>query len=257
MQKEIALTELLSKPEAHFLPSVSIDNVIFGFHDNELKVLLLQSKARGDWGLPGGYVYKEEDVEEAAARILENRTKLQDIFLQQFHVFGNTSRTNLKLLKETFKTLVPELSSDNWFLQRFISIGYYALVAFDKVIPQADELSIACAWHSLNVLPELMLDHRLIIEKALQMLRLQLSNQPIAYNLLPEEFTLGNLQVIYEAILGRKLDRANFNRKVLGYGVLEKREKLFSGAAHKAPYLYAYNKQKYFKALQDGLWQSF
>lgn len=257
MQKDIALTELLSKPEDHFLPSVSIDNVIFGFHDNELKVLLLQSKARGNWGLPGGYVYKEEDIEEAAVRILENRTSLQDIFLQQFHVFGSTSRTNLALLKDTFKALVPDISKDSWFLQRFISVGYYALVEFEKVIPQADALSSACSWHDLNDLPELMLDHKLIVEKALQTLRLQLTNQPIGYNLLPKEFTLGNLQTIYEAILGRKLDRANFNRKVLGYGVLEKREKLYSGAAHKAPYLYAYNKEKYFKALEEGLWQSF
>jgi 8-oxo-dGTP diphosphatase len=257
MQNDISLTELLSNPEAHFLPSVSIDNVIFGFHDNQLKALLLQSKARGDWSLPGGYVYKEEDIEDAAVRILKNRTNLQNIFLQQFHIFGSTSRTNLELLKDTFKSFVPDLRSDSWFLQRFVSVGYYALVEFEKVIPQADELSSSCSWHDLNDLPELILDHKLIIEKALQTLRLQLTNQPIGYNLLPNEFTLGNLQLMYEAILGRKLDRANFNRKVLGYGVLEKREKLFSGAAHKAPYLYAYNKDKYFDALKDGLWHSF
>jgi 8-oxo-dGTP diphosphatase len=257
MQKDIALSELLNKPEAHFLPSVSIDNVIFGFHDNELKVLLLQSKASGDWSLPGGYVYKDEDVEDAAVRTLKNRTNLQDIFLQQFHIFGSTSRTNLDLLKDTFKTLVPDLPTDSWFLQRFISVGYYALVAFEKVIPQADELSSACSWHDLNNLPNLILDHSAIIEKALQALRLNLNYQPIGYSLLPKEFTLGNLQVIYETILGKKLDRANFNRKVLSYGVLEKRDKLYSGAAHKAPFLYAFDKDKYFKALAEGLGQSF
>jgi 8-oxo-dGTP diphosphatase len=257
MHNDLPITELLSNAQEHFLPSVSIDNVIFGFHDNELKVLLVQGKWSDSWSLPGGYVYKEEDVEDAAVRTLKNRTNLEDIFLQQFHVFGSTSRTKLDLLKDTFKHLVPDISSESWFLQRFISVGYYALVGFEKVVPQPDELSKSCSWHDLNNLPELMLDHKPIIEKALGALRLNLNYQPIGYNLLPNEFTLGNLQVIYETILGRKLDRANFNRKILSYGVLEKREKLYSGAAHKAPYLYAFNKEKYFKALEEGLGQSF
>jgi 8-oxo-dGTP diphosphatase len=257
MQKDLPVTELLSNPQAHFLPSVSIDNVIFGFHDNELKVLLLQGKWSDSWSLPGGYVYKDEDVEDAAARILNNRTNLQDIFLQQFHVFGSTSRTKLDLLKDTFKKLFPDQQEDSWFFQRFVSVGYYALVEYEKVIPEPDELSRTCSWHDLNNLPDLILDHKLIVEKALQALRLQLNYQPIGYNLLPNEFTLGNLQTIYETILGKKLDRANFNRKILAYGVLEKREKLYSGAAHKAPYLYAFNTDKYFKALADGLGQNF
>jgi 8-oxo-dGTP diphosphatase len=257
MHTDLPVSELLINAQAHFLPSVSIDNVIFGFHDNELKVLLLQGKWSDIWSLPGGYVYKDEGIEDAATRTLKNRTNLQDIFLQQFYVFGSTSRTKLDLLKDTFKNLVPDLPSDSWFLQRFISVGYYALVEFEKVVPQPDELSKACSWHDLSNLPDLILDHRAIIEKALQAMRLQLNYQPIGYNLLPNEFTLGNLQVIYEAILGKKLDRGNFNRKVLSYGVLEKRDKLYSGAAHKAPYLYAFNKVKYFKALEDGLGQNF
>jgi 8-oxo-dGTP diphosphatase len=257
MQKDLPVTEFLSNAQAYFLPGVSIDNVIFGFHDNELKVLLLQAKTNKVWSLPGGYVFKEEDVEDAAVRILKSRTNLENIFLQQFHVFGSTRRTNIDLLKETFKDLVPDLSTDNWFLQRFISVGYYALVEFGKVIPQADEFSSACYWHDLACLPELILDHRSIVEKALQALRLHLNYQPIGYNLLPKEFTLGNLQVIYERILGRKLDRANFNRKILSYGVLEKKEKLYSGAAHKAPYLYSFIEAKYFEALHNGLGQAF
>ncbi len=257
MDREVPAIELFENGQQYFLPSVSIDNVIFGFHENELKVLLLKAHKGERWGLPGGYVFKDEEIDDAAVRILQNRTNLQDLFLQQFYVFGSTRRTKLDLLQQVFNDLAANLTEDSWLMQRFISIGYYALVEYEKVTPQPDELSSECSWHELTSLPELIFDHQQIIEKALQALRLQLNYQPIGYNLLPKEFTLKNLQVIYETILGRKLDRGNFNRKILGYGVLDKKEKLYSGAAHKAPYLYSFNREKYFEALQNGLKRDF
>jgi hypothetical protein len=148
-------------------------------------------------------------------------------------------------------------SKENWLLQRFITIGYYALVDYNKVDPQPDTFFIQCAWHHLDQLPDLLLDHRQIVEKALEALRMQLNYQPIGYNLLPKEFTLKNLQVIYETILGRKLDRSNFNRKILSYGILQKKDKQYTGGAHKAPFLYAFDKKAYFKALQYGLEKDF
>lgn len=253
MNKEIPTVELLSNGQEYFLPSVSIDNVIFGFHENELKVLLLQIKSNKRWILPGGFVFKDEEIDDAAARILKTRTGLNDLFLQQFHVFGSIERTREKMLKEALKSAGIKITDQSWLMQRFITIGYYALVEYEKVKPQPDEFSIECAWQDLNNLPELLFDHRQIIEKALQTMRWQLNYQPIGYNLLPEEFTLKNLQAIYEAILGRKLDRSNFNRKILAYGILDKKDKHYSGAAHKAPFLYSFNKKPYFKALQNGL----
>jgi hypothetical protein len=240
MLQEIPVTELFENGEKYFLPSVSIDNVIFGFHENELRVLLLQVKTGDHWALPGGYVFKEEEIEDAAVRILKSRTNLQDLFLQQFYVFGSTGRTRAEALEQVYRSLGLQISADSWLMQRFISIGYYALVDYEKVTPQPDEFSSQCAWHNLHVLPPLIFDHRQIIERALEAMRLQLDHQPIGYNLLPKEFTLKNLQVIYETILGRKLDRGNFNRKILGYDVLEKKEKLFTGGKHKAPYLYSF-----------------
>ncbi|GAB2701525.1 NUDIX domain-containing protein [Mucilaginibacter koreensis] len=257
MGEKISFTELLLNAQHYFLPSVSVDNVIFGFHDNELKVLLLQKREGSKWGLPGGYVFKEENVEDAAVRVLKDRTQLEDLFLQQFHIFGDTARTKIEFIQETFDGYDFDLSANSWLMQRFISVGYYALVEYERVSPQPDELSERCEWHNLNDLPGLIFDHRQIVEKALQAMRLQLNYQPIGYNLLPKEFTLKNLQVIYETILGRKLDRGNFNRKILAYGVLEKKDKLYSGAAHKAPYLYSFNKEKYFEALKNGLEQNF
>ncbi|GAB3495272.1 NUDIX domain-containing protein [Spirosoma knui] len=241
----------------YFLPAVSIDNVIFGFHQNELRVLLLQAKSNQQWMLPGWFVGKDEDLDEAAARILCERTGLKDVFLQQFQVFGSAKRNRKQHLKDVLKTIGIELTADSWFMQRFITVGYYALVDSARVVPQPDESSLTCAWQDVGKLPPMLFDHESIIAKALQALRLQLNYQPIGYNLLPKEFPLKSLQTIYEAILGRKLDRSNFNRKILSYGILERKEKHYSGAAHKAPFLYSFNGETYFKALQNGLEKDF
>ena len=253
MHSDLTLEEFLSNGQAYFLPSLSIDNVIFGFHDNELKVLLLQLKNNHLWELPGGFIYKEEEIEDAATRILRTRTGLTDLFLQQFNVFGSTQRTR----KELLLAGMPQLPEQSWLMNRFVSIGYYALVDYQKVNPQPSELSVVYGWHELTKIPELIFDHQQIIDKALQTMRLQLKHLPIGYNLLPEEFTLKSLQTIYETILGRKLDRSNFNRKILGYSILDKKDKQYSGGAHKAPFLYSFNKEAYFKALELGLHRDF
>lgn len=238
-------------------PGVSVDNVIFGFHENQLKVLLLQSVNNTMWMLPGGFVDKQEHIDEAASRVLKDRTGLSAIYLQQFYAFGHPKRSNNPILAKILQGLDKKFDKDNWALQRFVSVGYYALVEFAKVNPHPDEISLTCSWHDLDKLPDLLMDHQQIIKKALEELRLKINYQPIGYNLLPKEFTMKSLQSIYETILGRKLDRANFNRKMLSYGILDKKEKHYTGGAHKAPYLYSFNKKKYFKALESGLGRDF
>ncbi|MBI1769137.1 MAG: NUDIX hydrolase [Bacteroidetes bacterium] len=252
-----SIEEFFSHAHQLYLPAVSIDNVIFGFHENQLKVLLLQLVNKSVWALPGGFVGKSEHIDEAAARILKERTGLNDIFLQQFYTFGQPERSNNKILVKALQMLNQEFDKDHWVLQRFVTVGYYALVEYANVNPHPDEVSLACAWHDLDKLPELLMDHAEIIKKALDEMRLKLSVQPIGYNLLPKEFTMKNLQSIYETILGRKLDRANFNRKMLSSGILDRKEKHYSGGAHKAPYLYSFNRKKYFKALSSGLGRGF
>lgn len=207
--------------------------------------------------LPGGFVGKKEHVDAAAARILKIRTGLDAIFLQQFYTFGQPERSNNRILVKALKSLTRKFDKNHWVLQRFVTVGYYALVEYADVNPHPDELSLACDWHDLDKLPGLLLDHHEIILKALEEMRLKLNYQPIGYNLLPKEFTMKNLQSIYETLLGRKLDRGNFNRKMLSYGILDRKEKQFSGGAHKAPYLYSFNKKKYFKALEGGLGREF
>lgn len=230
-----------------YLPHLSVDCVVFGFHENGLKVLLLKMKHREEWALPGGFVGKEETVEAAATRVLQERTGLEHIFLQQFHVFSDPARS------EGNSSVRADKQALSWFAQRFITIGFYALVPFEKVKPQPDPISEACTWWNLEEVGALLVDHNQILHKALEALRLQLHYQPLGLNLLPAKFTMPQLQKLYETILGRSLDRRNFQRKMLDYGILERLEERKTGVAHKAPYFYKFNKQRYKQALKEGL----
>jgi 8-oxo-dGTP diphosphatase len=250
----ISEENILLQGESIFHPGFSIDCVIFGFHNNQLKVLLLRMKNIEQWALPGGFVLKEENVDTAAIRVLQARTGLSDIFLRQFYLFGDATRSDKNLNSEVLKHREIETNNSHWFLQRFISVGYYALADFSKAIPRPDAISDACQWWDLQEVPVLIHDHNQILDKALETLRTQLNYQPIGYNLLPEKFTMPELQKLYETILGKELDRRNFQRKMLSYDILVRlKEVRKSGAAHKAPYLYSFDLIKYHKALKEGL----
>ncbi|ALM47531.1 NUDIX hydrolase [Flavobacterium psychrophilum] len=228
-----------------FLPSISIDCVVFGFHDGALKVLLLKTKDRELWALPGGYMGKQEDVNAAAQRILFERSGAKNIYLQQFSVFADLNRS------EGFFEGFPNTL---WHKQRFVSLGFYALVDFTDVVPVIDDISTHAEWRDINDIPEMMMDHRQIFDEALITLRRQLNYKPIGYNLLQEEFTMPELQRLYEIILDKKLNRGNFYRKMIAYDILDKMdEPRKAGGAHKAPNLYKFNTEKYQAALKNGL----
>lgn len=244
---------LVNKGANLFLPSVSVDCVIFGFHGNELKVLLLQMKQAGQYGLPGGFILKAETADAAAARILQERTGVNNIFLQQFYTFGAPQRSDKKFHLAAMKTQGIAVDKTNWLLQRFVSIGYYALVDFKEVIPTHDENSVDCGWYNLSAGTNLMMDHAEILQKALSTLQQQINHQPIGYNLLPQKFTMPELQKLYETILDKALDRRNFQRRILGYGIVKKLTEVKTGVAHKAPFLYSFDTERYNAALQNGL----
>jgi 8-oxo-dGTP diphosphatase len=223
-----------------FMQGLAVDAVIFGFHDDQLKVLLMQYKKTGVFALPGGFIHKTEDLNTAAKRVVSERTGLKNIYLEQFYIFGDYSRFDPKPLKAIMVAngFVPD--DDHWLLQRFISVGYYALVDFTKVVPMPDQIFDGCDWYELGNIPHLMQDHSAIIQKALSALRADLDNKLVAFNLLPEEFTMNQLQTLYETILGKKLLRPAFQRKILSLGILERIAKKWTGGAHKAPYLYRF-----------------
>jgi ADP-ribose pyrophosphatase YjhB (NUDIX family) len=241
------------KESGNYLNHISLDCVVFGFHSNQLKVLVLHMKTTGEWALPGGFVRGDESIEVAANRVLKKRTGLDEIFLRQFNVFSDPQRSNRNPTVVDLLQSGQDYPEANWFDQRFISVGFYALVEFSQVQPQPDELSDICEWVNLDQISKLILDHNAILNKALETLRLQLTFQPIGYNLLPEKFTMSELRKLYETILGKELDRRNFQRKILAYDILIRLDEFRQGVAHKAPSLYKFNLQNYQKALDEGL----
>lgn len=229
------------------LPHINVDCVLFGYDKGMLHVLLTKINSQGhhDWFLPGGYIYKDEPIETAATRVLFERTGAENIFLEQFGVFGTVRRS------ESYFTDYPD---DMWHKMRFISVGYYALVRMEDVTIKTDIFSEECKWVEVNKIPALVMDHNTILEKALRTLKEQLSYRPIGLNLLPDEFTMPELQKLYEAVLDKKLNRGNFYRKMIKNNVLISLDKTRTGKAHKAPLLYSFDKDVYTQLQDDILW---
>ena len=214
---------------------LSIDGVIFGFHDNQLRVLLLRWKGTDEWSLPGGFIYKRESVDAAAERVVRERTGLDKLYLRQFQVFGDAHRYDQD---DTWQRIGIPPEGVHWS-ERTISIGYYALVEYSQVTPTPDLLTDECRWWGLDGIPRLLFDHKRIIDAALQTLRSQLSEQPLGH-LLPPAFTIPELQRLHETILGYDVDARNFYKKTIASGQLERLAERRAGTPHKAPYLYRF-----------------
>lgn len=239
----------------NYQPGLSIDCVIFGFHENQLKVLLIKTKYSDKWSLPGGFVPIHEDLDQAAGLILNDRTGLEGIFLRQFATFGAVKRNDSDFDEQVLNFYGIPIEEGKWFTQRFVTVGYYALVDFLKTVPQSVGRDEIVEWIDHNEVPDLILDHQEILERALETLRMELNLMPIGYNLLPEKFTIPELQKLYETILGRKLDRRNFLRKITAIEILVKLDEKKANVAYKAPNFYSFDKEKYEKVISNGLTQ--
>jgi 8-oxo-dGTP diphosphatase len=237
----------------NYQPGLSIDCVIFGFHDNQLKVLLIKIPNRETWSLPGGFIPVDQDIDVAAVTVLNERTGVDGVFLRQFATFGKVKRNDQHFDKKILEYLQIEEEKGKWLMRRFVTIGYYALVDFLKTIPKPVNKDEVIEWIDHKEVPELILDHKEILDKALATLRIELNLMPIGYNLLPEKFTIPELQKLYETILDKKLDRRNFLRKITNIGILTKLDEKKSNVAHKAPNLYTFDKDKYEEVLKNGL----
>lgn len=228
--------------DTEFINHLAYDTVVFGFAEDKLKILLLEYHNTGLFALPGGFVAMEEDLDDAVLKGLHERTGLKDIYLEQFHTFGKASRNKTDEMAKILSANNMEGQDTAWLVQRFITVGYYALINHKNVTPSPDTLSDSCTWYDVNNLPKLMQDHAQIVAKALATLRDQLDKKLHIFELLGHHFTMTELQSVYEVILDEKLHRGTFQRKMLGLGILNRHEKQFSGGAHKAPYLYSFIK---------------
>ncbi len=229
--------------ETTFLRHIAYDSVIFGFSGEKLKILIMKYHNTGLYALPGGFMQRDENLNDAVRRGLKERTGLENIYLEQFYTFGDVARYKPEIMQTILEANEHDLKPYQWMLDRFISVAYYALINYNDVVPKPDALSDSCDWYDMDELPNLMLDHAEIVAKALQTLRDNLERKLVGTNLLPPLFTLTELQKVYEAILGEKLHRGTFQRKILGLGLLQRHEKQFSGKAHKAPFLYSFGEE--------------
>ncbi len=251
--KNIDLSKNLNFDLDQLVPGQSIDCVIMGFDQNELKILVLKWKAEGEiWALPGGFVFKEENMDKAAIRVLKERTGIELPFLEQFKTFGNINRRDTDILLKNMKSMGIGSKMVDWFKQRFITTGYLSLVDIQKCDPKPDFSSEMIKWASLEELPHLIFDHNEIVKIALDFIKNRVNYLPIGITLLPEKFTMKSLQNLYESILQKKLDRGNFQRKMLKLNIFIRHEKQLEGGAHKAPYLYSFDEEKYKKLLEQG-----
>ena len=236
------LQQLIDTKE--FVEHLSVDCAIFGFSNGILKVLLLKYHDLDLWSLPGGFVFNDEDLREAASRVLYERTHLADIFLEQFHTFGRKDRTENNVHQLLLKNKNIEVPKDHWIFQRFITVGYCSLIDFSLVDTFPDAFNETCAWFEVDKLPNMAFDHERIISIGLNHIRKNIDTQIVASNLLPEKFTMKELQTVYETVLNEKFRRNNFQRTILALNSLERLEKFFDGSANKAPYLYKFVDKK-------------
>ena len=207
---------------------VSVDCIIFGFNEDGLSLLLLKRNfepAKGEWSLMGGFIQQNESADEAAKRILAELTGLQDVYMEQVYTFGEIHRD-------------PG--------ERVISIAYYALIninEYDRELVQQHN----AYWVNINNLPDLIFDHNEMVEKARAIMKQKASRAPIGFNLLPELFTLTQLQSLYEAIYGEPMDKRNFRKRIAEMGFIEKTDKIDKTGSRRGASLYKFNDKAYQK----------
>lgn len=236
-----------------FMPGISVDCVILSFHKGSIKVLLNKAHPNIRWALPGGFIKKTESADEAALRILNLRTSIEDVYLKQFHLFGDTDRIDLEENAKFSKSLGLNEENQKWFNQRFVTVAYYALVKFESYEVISKAIDEEVEWFDLKNIPRLYSDHNKIINKAIETIRMQIGYIPIGFELLPEKFTMPELRTIYETIVGKELDRRNFQRKILSIGYINRLNETRKSGPHKAPQLYSFDKEKYEQASEYGL----
>ena len=211
---------------------VAVDCIIFGFDQGELKLLIHKRRfepAMGQWSLFGGFVQTDEGLDEAANRVLFELTGLDNIYMEEVQSYGEIGRDPAA---------------------RVISVAYYALIPA-KEYSEATSSNHGANWVSLNQLPELIMDHNQMVNKGLRRLKRRASSQPLGFELLPREFTMPQLQALYEAIYQCSLDKRNFRKKILSMDVLIKLDEKDMTSSRKGAYLYRFDQKKY-KKLVDG-----
>jgi len=234
------------------IPNVSVDCVVFGFDFTNLNVLLIERNMTvdgtvyADLKLPGDLMSLDEDLDDSAARILKENTGLSNIYLKQFKSFGSPDRLKRKPRDLEWLRLIdhPE--------EHVITIAYYSLIDISEKQSSELVLSDNASWYLVHELTDLVMDHLDIIKSALEHLRIELLNQPIGFELLPDKFTLSQMQKLYEVILGTTFDKRNFRKKISSMKYLIPLNEKQVGVAHKPARLYIFSREVYTKTKKDN-----
>ncbi|EKF54907.1 NUDIX family hydrolase [Galbibacter marinus] len=212
---------------------VATDCIVFGFHQDELKLLIFNRRVqphKGGWSLIGSFVKLNEDVDHAAKRVLRDITGLDNVFFEQSRTYGNAER---------------DMGA------RCVSVAQFALIRIDEYDEELTEMRGAF-WYRLEELPELVLDHYQMVIDALDILRRKAKHQPIGFELLPEKFTIPQLQSLYEAIFQRKLDPGNFRKKILSFKILNRLNEKDRSSSKRGAFYYTFDHDTYEKLLKSG-----
>ena len=215
--------------------AVTVDNVIFGFDEGDLKILLIK---RGEppfenhWGLPGYFVKADEGLDNAAKRVLSELTGLENVYLEQVSTFGETNRHPAG---------------------RVITVSFYSLVKISDYKINAASIALSIEWKSVSYAKGLAFDHDRIFKTCFRRLKQRVKSEPIGFELLPDKFTLTQLQHLYEAILETKLDKRNFRKKILSMDFLEDLEEREEKVAHRPAKLYKFNETRYQESKARGM----
>ncbi|MDD6623695.1 MAG: NUDIX domain-containing protein [Bacteroides sp.] len=206
-------------------PAVTTDCVIFGFDGSELQVLLIErgiEPFKGKWAFPGGFLNMDETAGEGALRELKEETGLENAYIEQFNTYSDPGRD-------------PR--------ERVITIAHYALVRIQEV--KGGDDAAKAQWFPIDEVPQLAFDHDKILRDAMRKLRERIHFEPIGFELLPEKFTMRDLQILYESILGVKFDRRNFAKKMMHYELLNQLDETVRPTAKRDALLYSFNKENY------------
>jgi 8-oxo-dGTP diphosphatase len=218
----------------YFRSAFSVDSVIFGFDESDLKVLLIYRGAdpyKGTWALPGDLVRLDEDLDESARRVLKELTGLSNVFMEQIHTFGKVDRHPMG---------------------RVITVAYYSLVKISDFKINPSSWAKDAKWHSINKIPKLPFDHNEILEFAKTKLKEKVRHQPIGFELLPEKFSLTEIQHLYESVLEIEMDKRNFRKKLLAMDLLVDSGISQNAVAHRPAKLFSFDKKKYKSLIKKG-----
>ena len=212
---------------------LAVDCIIFGFNKEELKILLIKrdfEPEKGKWSLMGGFLQKNENLDQAADRILKALTGINNVFLEQLHSYSKVDRDPA---------------------ERTISVAYYALINIEDHNEELTE-QYSAQWFSISDAPSLIFDHDVMVKHAISRLRYKTSKEPIGFELLPPKFTMKQLQKLYESILNEKLDKRNFINKINGLDILVKLDEKDMSSSRKGSYLYQFDNEKYSEKKVNG-----